>query len=352
VRLEEVAAQLTTRIVAIRPSNPAARVVLDEAQDTKAKGAGSPSSYQQAPATAVLAARRISRPLYAQDKLQSPLLATKFYLPPTRADLVARPRLIERLASGLQRKLTLVSAPAGFGKTTLLSSWQATARAPYAWLALDAGDNDPVRFWTYVAAALRSICPTVQDKIAPLLQMMPLPPIESLLVSRSDPPLPLTSLRARGELTEIRAQDLRFTPDEATAFLNSVMGLRLSHAEIAALDAHTEGWAAGLQLAALSMQGRRDRAGARDSQERDLITSFTGSHRFILDYLTGEVLQQQPAFVRAFLLSTSPLDRLNAQLCNALTGQEDGQAMLERLERANLFLSTKFRSSCICAAKS
>ncbi|HEV2654901.1 MAG TPA: hypothetical protein VGT82_08075, partial [Ktedonobacteraceae bacterium] len=383
-RLEDVAAQLTARMVALHPSNPAARVVLTEAQDTKAKGA-SPSAYhKQAPATVLLAAQHISDPLYAQDRLQSPLLATKFYLPPARSDLVARPRLIERLASGVQRKLTLVAAPAGFGKTTLLSSWQATARTPYAWLALDAGDNDPVRFWTYVAATLRDICPTVQEKMAPLLQMLPLPPIESLLtvlinectardsililddyhliatqaihdgmqfllehlparmhmvlVSRSDPPLPLTKLRARGELTEIRAQDLRFTPDEATAFLNSVMGLQLSHAEVAALDAHTEGWAAGLQLAALSLQGRRNQAGARDPEERDLIVSFTGNHRFILDYLTGEVLQQQPASVRAFLLSTSLLDRLNAQLCNALTGQEDGQVMLERLERANLFL--------------
>ncbi len=308
--------------------------------------------YKQAPAIATLPARRIASPLYTPGKLQSPLLATKFYLPPARSDLVARPRLVERLASGLQRKLTLVSAPAGFGKTTLLSSWQATARAPYAWLALDAGDNDLVRFWTYIAVALRGIYPGLPEKMEPLLRMLPLPPMESLLtvlinectvqhtililddyhliatqaihdgiqfllehlpprmhivlVSRSDPPLPLTKLRARGELTEIRAQDLRFTSDEATAFLNSVMGLRLSDAEIATLDEHTEGWAAGLQLAALSIQGRRGQA--RDSQQRDLIASFTGNHRFILDYLTGEVLQQQPASLRAFLLSTSVLE--------------------------------------------
>jgi LuxR family maltose regulon positive regulatory protein len=311
-------------------------------------------------------------------QLQGLLLTTKLSLPPIRPDLVARPRLIEQLERGSQRKLTLIAAPAGFGKTTLLSAWQTVTRRAHAWLALDAGDNDPIRFWTYVLAALQTICPQLEGQVTPLLQSRPAPPIESLLTvlinvlatlthdialvlddyhvitaqpihdaltfllehlpprlhivlaSRTEPPLPLIRLRAQGQLTELHSSGLRFTSTEVAAFLNQVMGLDLSHEEIATLDAHTEGWIVGLQLAALSLQGRQDVG--------DIIATFTGSHRYIMDYLAGEVLQRQPEHIRDFLLQTSILERLSESLCNAVTGRCDGQAMLEQLEQANLFL--------------
>ena len=247
-----------------------------------------------------------------------------------------------------------------------------------AWLSLDESDSDLSRFLTYVIAALQTIQPALGENLLAALQTPQPPPVESLLTSllneisalpddlilvlddyhlldskavdealtflvehlppqmhlviatREDPPLPLARLRVRGQLTELRAADLRFTPAEAAEFLNQMMGLNLSAENIAALDKRTEGWIAGLQLAALSMQGRSDAA--------SFIKSFTGSHHFILDYLVEEVLQRQPEHVRNFLLQTAILDRLSSPLCDAVTGQEDGRGMLEALERGNLFV--------------
>ena len=310
-----------------------------------------------------------------------PLLETKLYVPRLRRGLVARPRLSERLSRGAESKLTLVSAPAGFGKTTLLAEWLAAAPADErsaAWLSLDPGDNEPASFWTYLIAALQTVAPGVGASALSLLQAPQPPPIETVLATllnelgavpndvvlvlddyhvidardiqdgmafllehlppqmhlviatRADPALPLARLRARGELVEIRAADLRFTPDEAAAYLNEVMGLDLGARDVAALEARTEGWIAALQLAALSMQGRDDVAG--------FIAGFAGDDRYIVDYLVEEVLQRQPEQVRSFLLQTSILDRLSGPLCDAVTGQDGGKAMLEALDRGNLFL--------------
>jgi len=312
--------------------------------------------------------------------MPTPILATKLYIPPPRAKIVLRPRLIERMNEGLHsgRKLTLISASAGFGKTTLVSEWIASCGRPVAWLSLDEGDNDPTRFLTYLIAALQTLAANIGEGVLGALQSPQPPSTESILTTlineittipedfvfvlddyhiidskpvdnalafllehlppqmhlviatREDPNLPLARLRARGQLTELRAADLRFTPAEAAEFLNQMMGLNLSAENIAALEARTEGWIAGLQLAALSMQGRSDAA--------SFIQSFTGSHHFILDYLVEEVLQRQPEHVRNFLLQTSILDRLSSPLCDAVTGQEDGRGMLETLERGNLFV--------------
>lgn len=313
--------------------------------------------------------------------IHDPLLATKLTIPPTRPILVGRPRLIERLNDAVRQKLTLICAPAGSGKTTLVSAWCASSPArdlPIAWLALDERDDDPMRFWTYVIAALDSVQPGVGRGALAVLRSPQPPPIETVLTllvnalatipfdfacvlddyhaidspaihqavaflldhmppsmhlivaSRADPPLPIASLRARGQLSEVRAPDLRFTPDEAAIFLDQVMGLRLSSADVTALETHTEGWIAGLQLAALSMRGREDVAA--------VVASFTGSHRYVLDYVSAEVIERQPADVQSFLLCTCLLDRLTAPLCDAVTGRHDSQAMLERLERENLFL--------------
>ncbi len=312
------------------------------------------------------------------------LLETKFYVPRSRRDLVPRPRLAERLDRGSALKLVLVSAPAGFGKTTLLTEWLAAGPAApagerrAAWLSLDRADNDPVSFWTYVIAALRTVAPGVGDSALTLLQAAQPPPIETVLTallndlgaaagdivlvlddyhgidasdvqggmaflldhlppwlhvviaSRADPALPLARWRARGELTEIRASELRFTPDEAAAYLNQMMGLQLTAEDVAALEARTEGWIAALQLAALSMQGRDDVAG--------FIAGFAGDDRYVVDYLVEEVLQRQPDRIQAFLLQTSILGRLSGPLCDAVTGQGGGKAMLEALDRGNLFL--------------
>ncbi|MCH8911722.1 MAG: helix-turn-helix transcriptional regulator [Chloroflexi bacterium] len=310
-----------------------------------------------------------------------PLLETKFYIPRWRPGLVSRPRLIERLDQGTERKLTLVSAPAGFGKTTLLAEWLAATEASErsaAWVSLDQSDNDPALFWAYFIAALQKVQSGVGEGARALLHAPQPPPIESVLTtlineinaiegdfklvlddyhlidaqpvhdgvaflldhlpprmhmviaSRADPPLPLSHLRGRGELTELRASDLSFTPDEASAFLNEVMGLDLSAADMAALETRTEGWIAGLQLAALSMQGREDVPG--------FIRTFAGDDRHIVDYLVEEVLKRQPERVRSFLLQTSILDRLSGPLCDAVTGNEDGKEILETLERGNLFV--------------
>jgi LuxR family maltose regulon positive regulatory protein len=307
-----------------------------------------------------------------------PVLATKLYIPPPPPKAVTRPRLIERLNEGLQRKLTLIAAPAGFGKTSLLSEWLVACGRPVAWLALDQDDHDCTRFLTYLVAALQTITPAVGQSVLEMLQSPQPPPVEwtlttllnditatpnhfivvlddyhmvdakpvdvaltflvehlppqmhLVIATREDPDLPLARLRARGQLTELRAADLRFTLSETAEFLNQGMGLSLTVEDVAALEARTEGWIAGLQLAALSMQGQQDMPG--------FVRAFAGDHRYILDYLVEEVLQRQPEPVRSFLLQTAILDRLNGSLCDAVTGQEQGNARLEALERGNFFV--------------
>jgi LuxR family maltose regulon positive regulatory protein len=310
--------------------------------------------------------------------MSTSILATKLYLPRLRPNAVSRPRLLERLNAGLHRKLTLIAAPAGFGKTTLLSEWITFIERPPAWLSLDAGENDPAQFLAYLVTALQTIAPTLGEGVLGVLQSSQPPPSEAILTTllneittlpdqfvlvlddyhvidakavdlaltfliehlppqmhlviatREDPQLSLARLRARGDLTELRAADLRFTPSEAAEFLNSVMGLTLSPGDIAVLEDRTEGWIAGLQLAALSMQGREDIP--------EFIRAFTGDHRYILDYLVEEVLTRQSEPVRNFLLQTAILDRLSGSLCDAVTGQERGNVRLEALEHGNFFV--------------
>ena len=324
------------------------------------------------------------------------ILATKLYIPPPRPGAVLRPRLIERLNEGLSagRKLTLISASAGFGKTTLVSEWVADCergepKVRVAWLSLDEGDNDLTRFLTYLVAALQTIAASIGAGVLAALQSPQPPPAETLLTAlinelaalpesfvlvlddyhvidaepidsmpcafllehlpprmhlviatREDPPLPLARLRARGQLTELRAAELRFTPSEAAEFLNHTMGLGLSADDVTALEARTEGWIAGLQLAALALQGPLSLQGRADTAS--FIESFTGTHHFMMDYLLEEVLQQQTAEVQAFLLGTSLLDRLCGPLCEAVlltpAASGSGQTLLESLERANLFI--------------
>ena len=303
------------------------------------------------------------------------LLATKLHMPASRPGQVLRPRLTARLDEGLARGLILASAPAGYGKTVLLADWARRVGHPVAWLSLDAGDNDPARFWRHAVAALDRARPGTGERVAPLLGpsaptsfqglvtalINDLAGEEALLVlddyhvisaqqvheslsflvehrpagicvvlaSRSDPPLPLARLRARGQLTEIRVAELRFTPAEAGNLLQHAAPA-LPDASVAALTARTEGWAAGLALAALSLHGHGDAAA--------FVAAFTGSHRYVLDYLAEEVLEGQDKQVRTFLLETSVLERLNGPLCDAVTGREGSQALLEQAERAGLFL--------------
>lgn len=314
--------------------------------------------------------------------MPGPILATKVYIPPPRREVVLRPRLVARLDEGFARKLTLISAPAGFGKTTLASEWVAACKRPAAWLSLDEGDGDPTRFLTYLIAALQTVAENTGAGVLETLQSPMAPPTESILAallndinavpddfalvlddyhlvdskpvdaaltfllehlppqmhlviaSREDPQLPLARYRAQGQLTELRADELRFAPAEATEFLNQVMGLNLSVENAAALESRTEGWIVGLHLAALSMQGLQDTAG--------FIQSFTGSHRFVLDYLLEEVLHKQPENIQSFLLRTSILDRLCGPLCDAvlLDASASGQETLEYLEHANLFMNS------------
>jgi LuxR family maltose regulon positive regulatory protein len=309
------------------------------------------------------------------------LLATKLHMPVLRTKRVLRPRLVERLDAGAHGTLTLVSAPAGFGKTTAVSEWLAGSARPSAWLSLDADDSDPARFLSYFIAALQEIHPNIGQEVLRAVSVPQPPPIDALLAplineiaglpdpftlvlddyhaitspaidramalllerapapmhivmaTREDPDLPLHRLRARGQLSEVRAADLRFTSDEAAGFLTHTMALRLSSQDVAALETRTEGWVAGLQLAALSMQGMTDTAG--------FIKTFAGSHRYILDYLLEEVLHKQPAHVQDFLLRTSILGRLCGALCDAVLDAPAGssQAMLESLEQANLFIT-------------
>ncbi len=303
--------------------------------------------------------------------MATPVLSTKLFVPPQRAHSVARSRLLDRLSDGRRqgRKVTLISAPAGFGKTTILSDWIAEIQSVepdtrVGWVSLDEGDNDPTRFQDYVLAALkyppsdgapepviaelinrveRDSAPAllilddfqaidsveVREAVLSLLAHQPAK-LHLVIATRSDPPLPLGRLRAAGDLTELRSADLRFTPDESRAFLNEVMGLELSIDDVAALESRTEGWIAGLQLAALSMREHDDVAG--------FIQAFTGSNRFVVDYLAEEVLQRQSDAVRDFLVRTAFVDRLTASLGDALTGRTDGHQMLEALNRDNLFL--------------
>jgi LuxR family maltose regulon positive regulatory protein len=306
------------------------------------------------------------------------LLATKLTVPRIRSDRLTRSRLLEQLNHGMARELILVCTPAGFGKTTLLADWATSARCPVAWLSLDPQDNDPARFWRYMVAALARVRGGLAERILPLpnaparlasrgvvtalineLEAVPdevalvfddyhvidsgsihdglafllsyLPrQLHVVIASRSDPPLPLARLRASGQLAELRAADLRFTAVEAAAFLQEVSGVELSSEAAATLEARMEGWAVGLQLAALSLRERPD--------PEAFLDNFGGTHRYVLDYLSEEVLGRQPEQLVRFLLETSILERLSGPLCDAVTGGSDGQDRLEELERANLFL--------------
>lgn len=337
-----------------------------------------------------------------------PLLQTKLYAPAARSDLIRRSQLVTKFRAGLMRPLTLIAAPAGFGKTTLVSEWLADLRATIdnvqnegdastrenrqvnrlnpniAWLSLDDDDNHPTLFLAYLIAAIQTCQPQIGETALALLTAPQPPPPKNILTllinelgalatplvivlddyhlittqsihealiflidhlpssihlvitSRIDPPLPLARWRARNQLTEIRAEDLRFTPDEATAFLNESMGLNLTGSEITTLETRTEGWIAGLQLAALAMQGIRSAQGHPDLAS--FIKQFTGSHRYIIDYLVEEVLQRQSIETQYFLEQTAILERLSAPLCDAITERNDSQVSLEQLQRANLFL--------------
>jgi LuxR family maltose regulon positive regulatory protein len=308
------------------------------------------------------------------------LLTTKLYFPPPRANLVPRPHLVDRLQTGLRGPLTLISAPAGSGKTTVLSQWRfgPGAGVSVAWLSLDPSDKGLARFLQYLAASLDALQPGLADEVRPLLQspvqlnweailtllinqlsrlesdavlvlddyhLIETPVIHTaltflldhlpsrlhlVLLTRADPPLPLTRLRACGQLIEIRGTDLRFSKDETAQFLNQVMSLGLTREQVAALERRTEGWIAGLQLAALSMHGREDLQG--------FISAFTGSNRYIVDYLVEEVLGRQSERLQQFLLKTSILDRFTGSICDALSGEENGERVLDELDHANLFI--------------
>ncbi|MZQ85099.1 AAA family ATPase [Paenibacillus sp. 5J-6] len=313
--------------------------------------------------------------------MSTTLISTKMHIPLPRPKMVVRTRLTERLSEGLHRKLTLLSASSGFGKTLLVSEWLASCKRPAAWVSIDESDNDPARFLAYLSAALRSIGANIGEAFLEGLQAPYPPPIESILTvllneissaahpfilvlddfhridadpihqalsfllehlppqmhlvitTREDPPLPLARLRARGQLTELRAADLRLTLSEAADFLNQTMGLNLSTDNVSLLEARTEGWVAGLQLAAISMEGLHDATG--------FIKSFSGSHRFVLDYLVEEVLHKQSTSIQTFLLHTSILDRFCAPLCDAVmrgTSSSSSHEILKKLEQANLFL--------------
>lgn len=305
------------------------------------------------------------------------ILSTKLFIPRPRKNLVSRQRLIDRLKAGQDKKLTLIAAPAGFGKTTLLSEWIPTSPHCVTWLSLDEGDNSSTRFWSYFIAALQTLSPELGKGAQALLASLQPQQFESLLTilineinafgdsfvhvfddyhlidsteidqeltffidhqpsnlhliiaSRENPHLPLARLRARNQFSELRANDLRFTSSEAAGFLHA-MSVDLSDEDIHALEDRTEGWIAGLQLAALSMHGRPDVSG--------YIRAFAGDHRYIVDYLIEEVLQRQSECVRSFLLQTSILERLNGSLCDVVTGQAECNVLLESLERGNYFV--------------
>ena len=311
------------------------------------------------------------------------ILPTKFFAPPLHPGWILRGRLIELLAISNQHKLTLVSAPAGYGKTTLISSWLHETNIPSTWLSLDEGDNDPIRFIQYFITSFQKLIPDlgmdlpgmlnvaqppsfdvlinllinettrqtdpfiivlddfhvitsqpVLDMVLFLIERMP-PNMHLVLLSRTDPPFPLSRLRVRNQLIDIRADQLRFTRDEMAIFLNEIMRLKISAEDLAAIEVRTEGWIAGLQLAALSMQNCQDIHG--------FISAFTGSHYYVMDYLVEEVLKLQPPNISTFLLQTSILKRLCGPLCEAVIGSDptcpgEGQTTLETLEQMNLFL--------------
>ena len=318
------------------------------------------------------------------NSLTTPFIATKLHIPSTRAGLILRPRLLQHLNAGLDRKISLISAPAGFGKTTIVSEWIRQTGRIVTWLSVDEQDNDLLHFLTYLIRTLQSISqgfgevvleniqisqikgispkqdsllevlvyeiteipspfilvlddyhtitnPAVQDSVRFLLNNQP-ETMHLVISTRTDPPWPLGRLRARQEINEVRSNDLRFTIEESTAFLNDEMGLDLAEQDIATLDARTEGWIAGLQLAALSMQGQMNR--------HQFIENLAGSNRFIFDYLVEEVLEKQPPTIQEFLLKTSILAQMNARLCDALMGRDDSQAALFYLEQSNLFLQS------------
>jgi LuxR family maltose regulon positive regulatory protein len=320
--------------------------------------------------------------------LSDPLLADKTRVPPPRSRVVLRPHLIGLLNEGIapNNRLILISAPAGYGKSTLLGEWVSQLKIPVAWLSLEEADSTPLRFWTYFVAALQTIPslsqaglggsilhelraphpemgisslsalvneldgleepvvlvlddlhtinnPEIHEGLAFVIEHLPASAkrLQLVVAGRTDPPWPLARIRANAHITELRSRDLRFTMEEATAFLNQVMGLRLSVQDVSFLDQRTEGWVAGLQMAALSMQNRED--------IQAFLERFSASHRYIMDYLIEEVLSLQPARVLEFLLKTSILDRLTAPLCDAVTGSHDSQELLSQLERSNVFLS-------------
>jgi len=308
----------------------------------------------------------------------SPILTTKLFIPPTRSDRLARPRLVGQMEEGFRYPLVVVSASAGSGKTTLLSEWVAASVHPIAWLSLDPEDNDPVQFITYLLHALRTLKddfgdtalealkaggavpleevlihlineaagfsqpfalvlddyhvitdPRISEQLGFLIEHLP-PQMHLVIASRMDPSLPVARYRARSQVFEIRGQDLRFSPEEVTQFLQSIMGLEVSPGDIAALEKRTEGWVAGLQLAALSLQGQDDIPA--------FIKAFTGSHRYVADYLVEEILNQQPEETQQFLLKTSILERLNTGLCAAVSGMDASQSFLSLLHRKNAFV--------------
>jgi LuxR family maltose regulon positive regulatory protein len=306
------------------------------------------------------------------------LLTTKLFLPPTRPEIISRPRLIERLHQGTTRQLTLISAPPGFGKSTLISAWASTVEKPVAWLSLDENDNNLKRFLTYLIAAFQVIDGSIGEGILPSLESsenMPMETLVSLLINeisvsdhdfyividdyhlvttesiykaidflldhlppnthlvmsgRVDPPISISRLRARGQMTEIRLNDLRFTESEVTSLLNDLNRLNLSAEDILALLSRTEGWITGLQLAAISMQGRED--------IHEFVTAFSGSHHYIIDYLVDEVLARQPEDMQSFLIQTSILERFSSALCDAVLEISNSRECLQELYNANMFL--------------
>ena len=311
--------------------------------------------------------------------MASPLLTTKIYIPQPRPNLIPRPRLVERINAGLGGNLTLISAPAGFGKTSLLIEWSHQSDLPVTWLSLDENDNDLGSFFKYVIAALRQIdeslgvevlaalntSQSLQTEILLTMLVNDIVNVEShfalvlddchfitnqsifdalefivnhlpqqmklVIISRIDPPIPFSRLRAGGQLTEIRSHDLRFTEIEAATFLNDVMSLNLSAEDIRALEKRTEGWIVGLQLAALSLQGR--------SNKHEFVSEFSGSHHYIIDYLMEEVLLRQSKELQSFLCRTAILERFNSALCNAILEVDNSRQILQVLEETNLFLT-------------
>jgi LuxR family maltose regulon positive regulatory protein len=398
-RLEETAQRALIRVLfqagqrsaAIRQYESFARLLEDElGQAPEVETTRLLKDIQAGEGQERLSGKPTSPPI-AQEPATEPLIETKLIIPPSRADLVTRPRLNALLDSGSLRSLTLISAPAGFGKTTLLASWASRSGRPIAWFSIDEGDNDPFRFIAYLIAALDTVLPGIsehfrgflqalQPSVQPLLVRLlnrlastdksivlilddyqfihspdvhkavsflldKIPPcLHLVLATRADPALPLARLRARDQLVELRAADLRFTVEESGGFLKRIMSLDLDRQDILALDARTEGWVAGLQLAALAIRtmlasqsvGPDGKSGHQDISR--FIQAFSGSHRYILDYLGEEVLASRSEDTRRFLLQTSILERLCAPLCDAILERQGSQAIFEELENENLFL--------------